>query len=569
MQDSGDLAKSLRTLDGRGYKAYKEVQGTWAFPGFVLYIDHVQGDPFAEPSRIRLLLPHDFVDLPDEAFRSPARALGTAALLARTFSWAARRLEGGAGSGKSGEFRMEDPGQLVLPQTAVQVHDDGSVEARFTVGMPANGRRILGHEAARLFETEVPTLISSTLRASAHADETLRAHAEVNEDADALRAALPESGLIGFVADGAHLPRISGIDERPLQDESLVPFQAPESMSVTIEVPNAGALRGMGVRPGVTLIVGGGFHGKSTLLRALESGVYNHRPGDGREFVVSRVDAVKVRAEDGRSVAGVDISSFIGALPYGRDTTDFSTPNASGSTSQAATIVEAIEAGAGVLLVDEDTSATNFMIRDRRMQELVPKSGEPITPFVDRVRGLHNDLDVSCVLVIGGSGDYLDVAHHVVRMDGYRPHDATDRAHSIASDLPTGRTQEEARVLSKPAPRMIAARSLDPRRGRRDRYIRVPDGRTLLFGTQTIDLAAIEQLMSRPQIRAIGGALSLISGLLRNHPLTVSQALDAIEQAVEADGLDTLEPRRTGGLAAFRRMELASVLNRVRSLCVD
>ena len=180
------------------------------------------------------------------------------------------------------------------------------------------------------------------------------------------------------------LPRRSGVDDRPLEGGGVVPFRSPESLRVVLQAPNAGSVPGMGVPVGVTLVVGGGFHGKSTLLRALEAGVYNHRPGDGRERVVSDPDTVKVRAEDGRAVAGVDISAFIDGLPLGQDTHHFTTPNASGSTSQAATIVEALESGAHALLVDEDTSATNFMLRDRRMQSLVPKDAEPITPFQPR-----------------------------------------------------------------------------------------------------------------------------------------------------------------------------------------
>jgi predicted ABC-class ATPase len=325
----------------------------------------------------------------------------------------------------------------------------------------------------------------------------------------------------------------------------------------------------MGVGAGVTLIVGGGFHGKSTLLRALEAGVYNHRPGDGRELVATRDDAVKIRAEDGRAVTGVDISGFIDGLPFGRDTRAFSSPNASGSTSQAAAIVEAMEAGSRLLLVDEDTSATNFMIRDRRMQQLVPGEQEPITPFVDRIEDLHRDSGVSCVLVIGGSGDYLDVADRVICMSDYAPEDVTDTARAVAVRFPTGREPDCSEAPAPPLPRMLARGTLDPSARQRSMYVKVPDDRTLLFGRDTIDLAGVEQLAGRPQIRAIGRALVLIADLLREKDLELPEALDAVSAAVASHGLDALDDRLAGDLAAFRRFELAATLNRLRSLRVE
>jgi predicted ABC-class ATPase len=568
MRDARELEAVLHRIDGRGYKAYKEIEGPWRFADFVLHVDHVQGDPFADPSRLRALVSPEVAELPPAAHRSRPRAIGTAAFLARAFADAARARPPGGGSGKSGEIRMEHPGQKVLVQTAVLVEANGALEARFRVGLPAAGRRALGREAARVLREDVPALVRSTLLAAAHDPAEIERHAAANEDATHLRDALEPLELVAFVADGARLPRRTGIDDRPLEAEDVVPFRAPASMRVEVELPNAGRVRGMGVPPGVTLIVGGGFHGKSTLLRALEAGVYDHRPGDGRELAVTRSDAVKIRAEDGRSVTGVDISGFIDRLPFGRGTARFSTPNASGSTSQAAAIVEALEAGSRLLLVDEDTSATNFMIRDRRMQELVPAGNEPITPFVDRARDLYERSGVSCVLVIGGSGDYLDVADRVVRMVDYAPEDVTEEARAVAARHPTGRRAERAAEPPSPRARCINADSLDPRRGRRATYVQVPDDRTLLFGTETIDLVAVEQLANRAQTRAIGLALAHLSNSELHREMSLPEALDAVEAAVAEGGLDVLDPRCVGELAAFRRFELAAALNRLRGLRV-
>lgn len=569
MRDADELQALLSGIDGRGYKAYKDIVGRWDFGDFVLAVDHVQGDPFAAPSPVHVDISAVVAGLPQRSFRSGARTRGAAACLAAGFAQAARASSFRAGTGKSGEIRMVGPRQQVLLQTAVLVAGDGAVEARFTVGLPAQGRRVLGREAVRLLVDAVPALVRSTLCAEAHDHEELERWAATNEDADAIRDSLEGMDLVAFVADGAALPRRSGVDDRPQQAGEVVAFRSPDSLRVEVQLPNAGVITGMGVPRGVTLIVGGGFHGKSTLLRALETGVYNHRPGDGREQAVSVHDAVKVRAEDGRSVAGVDISGFIGDLPLGQDTGSFSTPNASGSTSQAASIVEALEAGAGALLVDEDTAATNFMIRDRRMQELVPKAGEPITPFVDRVREIFESHGASSILVLGGSGDYLDVADTVIRMSGYAPEEVTERARAVAAQHPTGRTSEEVASLETTTPRCPDPTSVDPRRGRRDVSVRVPDRSTLLFGEHEVDLSALEQLVSRGQVKAIGQALVLARHGLMGDGTTLPDILDAVEKTVAEGGLDSLDSHHPGDLAGFRRFELAAALNRLRSLRVQ
>jgi predicted ABC-class ATPase len=464
---------------------------------------------------------------------------------------------------------MMHAGQLVIRTTALRFDASGGVEARFTVGLPARGRRIAGDAAVRLVTQDVPELVRETLLARAHDPAEVERHAAAAEDAVALRRALDGMGAVAFVADGARLPRRSGVDDRPLRGEDVVPFASPPSLRATVELPNAGPVTGMAIPEGVTLIVGGGFHGKSTLLRALQDGIQPHRPGDGRERVATRADAVKIRAEDGRAIAGVDISGFIDGLPLGRPTTAFSTPNASGSTSQAAAIVEALEAGAGVLLIDEDTSATNFMIRDRRMQELVPTEGEPITPFVDRARSLHDRHGVSTILVVGGSGDYLDVADRVIRMAEYLPVDVTEEAKRVAREHPTGRASEAIRAFERPASRRIDAGSLDPSRGRRKRSVKTPDDRTLLFGEETIDLAAVEQLVLRGQIRTVGEALAWIAGSPLPGSGSVADILDAVERTLYAEGPDGVAEHRVGDLAQVRRFEIAAALNRLRSLRVE
>ncbi len=565
MATAKDLQNLLYRIDGRGYPAYKEIAGKWTFPSFVLFIDHVQGDPFAAPSRLRIFLPPESAPFPEELRRPRERALGVEWLLARRFADQARKAGARRGSGKSGMLEMDRPGQEVLERTAVRLLPEGGVEARFFAGLPAAGRRILGRQAAEMLLHDLPEVVSRTLLPSAYPPGLLRLHAETNQDASFLRGILKERGLVAFAADGAVLPRRSGVDDRPLE-EGAVPFRSPDSLRVEVELPNRGKITGMGIPAGVTLIAGGGFHGKSTLLRALERGVWNHPPGDGREFVVSLEGAVKIRAEDGRSVAGVDISPFIRDLPGGKETSFFSTPNASGSTSQAANIMEALEAGAEVLLLDEDTAATNFMIRDHRMQELISREREPIVPFVDRARSLFEDLGVSTILVMGGSGDYFDVADRVIAMEEYVPRDVTGLAREIARRIPTGRKPEAPGPMARPEGRVPARESIDPSKGRREVSLKSRGLHVIQVGRETIDLRWVEQLVDTSQTRAVGLALLLLWEKVLDGRRTVAEALDYVEREIQEKGLDALDRRRLPDLARFRPFELAAALNRLRTL---
>jgi predicted ABC-class ATPase len=320
------------------------------------------------------------------------------------------------------------------------------------------------------------------------------------------------------------------------------------------------------------------------LLRAIERAVVPHGPGDGRETVVSDPALVKIRAEDGRSVSGVDIQAFIDRLPLRpgettpRDTRYFSTSDASGSTSQAANLAEAIEAGATGLLLDEDTCATNFMVRDARIQALIHARDEPITPFLHRVRALYEDFGLSTLLVMGGSGDYFAVADAVIEMKGYRPLDVTDRAKALVQDEePFARAAEgdDAFIapLRRPLQRIPDAASLDARRGRRDVKISSRACEEIVYGTTEIDLRSVEQLFDPSQTRAIGAALHLMAVRFMSKGSTLAELLDAIEEVIDAEGLDALASfhargRHPGALARPRRFEIAAALNRMRTLRV-
>ena len=567
------LKRILNRIDGRPYKAYKDIKGRYDFslqPSafFTLFIDYVQGDPFATPSRIRLRIPQQIASFNQELFKNKVRRIALCDYLTREFAKNIPQfVRGRRGTGSSGEIIIDRPGQEILERTSCVINED-FVEARIGLGLPAAGRRILSGEAHEMFFDEIPKLVDSSLLSKNLDEQVLAAHIESCEDQEHLRSQLKGRGLVAFVANGSILPRASGIDERPFKGKEVVPFRSPPELEVEIDLPNSPSISGMGIPEGVTLIVGGGYHGKTTLLSAIEKGVYNHILGDGREKVAAIFDAVKIRAEDGRRIEKVDISSFINNLPLGRQTVDFSTDNASGSTSQAANIMEALEMGAKLLLLDEDTSATNFMIRDKRMQELVAKEKEPITPFIDKVRLLYKDYGVSTMLVIGGSGDYFEVSDTVIMMDEYRPKEVTQEAARIASLHPTGRAKEGGGHFGNIKERVPLRSSFDPSKGNREVKISVKGKETILFGRWMIDLSSLEQLVDTSQTRFIAEAIYLLSKRYLNDK-SLEEAIQMFIQEIDRNSLDFLfsgEDQIRGDLAKARKYELAMAINRLRSL---
>ena len=562
MSDRQSLNSLLLKLDNASYKAYKDLKGTYQFEDFTLIIDRVQGDPFAAPSQVRVIVPQTVAKFPPQLYQSKSRAVAIEDYLARQFARAASRLSSHRGTGKSGLIAIAPLEQEVLERTAVFINQQ-QIEIRFVVGLPARGRRILGRQAAAMLCEDLPQLVTAILYESLDA-KAVQQHVEIIEDADWLRQQLAQHNLVAFVANGSILPRRSGVDPRPLLDG--VPFQSPPSLEIEFTCPNQGVIGGMGVPAGISLIVGGGYHGKSTLLRAIELGVYNHLPGDGREYVVTEPSGVKIRAEDGRAIASVNISPFINHLPQGRSTTQFSTTNASGSTSQAANIIEALEAGAKLLLIDEDTSATNFTIRDRRMQALIAKEKEPITPFIDKVRQLYTDYGVSTILVMGGSGDYFDVADRVIALDNYRPQDVTSQAKEIAQQYTTNRDSEGGTSFGKLGHRIPLAESIDPSRGNKEVKLTSKGVNTIAFGTEQIDLTAVEQLVDSGQLKAISLAIVYAKKRYLQQQLTVSETLAKVIADISTDSLDTITNFPQGDLALFRPLELAAAINRLRSL---
>jgi len=557
MPPENELKFQLRRIDGKGYKAYKDIKGRYRFAHFQLFLDHIQGDPFAAPSRARVRVDRQSAGFGSEITRNKSRQVAACDFLTRRFSACCRKIsKGRRGTGKGGLMTIDAPGQEILERTAMIITKD-FVEARFRIGLPAHGRKIAGNDAEAMFFEELPRIVHQSLFNENLDTDALYGHIKTAEDADSARSQLSDRNLIAFVADGSILPRRSGIDPRPMLEKNAIAFQSPAAYRVTLELPNSGQISGMGIPEGVTLIVGGGYHGKSTLLSAIELGIYNHIPGDGRELAVTTENTQKIRACDGRNIEKTDISPFINNLPFRQETAEFSTENASGSTSQAANITEAIEAGARVILLDEDTSATNFMIRDHRMQQLVKKEQEPITPFIDKVRQLYADQNISTVLVMGGSGDYFAMADHVIQMTEYQPHDVTGAARAIAMDTGTDRWNEGGRQFGRVRQRIPLPESFSPYKGNNKLKIAARGVNEILFGNETVDISDLEQLVDISQVTALGHAIHYATRYM-DGSRTLKNLADRVIIDIDANGLDALTPYVTGESARFRALDLAS-----------
>jgi predicted ABC-class ATPase len=564
MQPATNLERKVRGINGRDYGAYQALKGPYQYDGFGLVIQQIPKDPYAPPHTgiYRVQVPWDRVGLERARFRAREEAVAVRDFFARRFYEASAHLsETRRGTGFSGVITIDRPSQAILERSSV-VLDERGLEVRCFVGLPANGRNINGPLAIQMLLTELPDIVRGSLFRGSYREESLEEHLQVAADAAFLRQQLPARGLVAFVADGAILPRISGISQQPLSTDRAVPFQSPESLRHQLTLPSGRTVSGMGIPAGITLVTGGGYHGKSTLLETIEQGIYNHVAGDGREACVCVPETIKVRAYSGRYVEQADISGFIGALPLGKDTASFSTANASGSTSQAAGIAEAVEVGAKVLLMDEDTCATNFMIRDRNMQQLVAKQDEPITAFIDRVRKLHDENGISTILVLGGVGDYFEVADTVIQLKEYRPHDVTERAREIIASSPSPRVAEEVDLPIVPGVRIPDAASVDVRNQYGKRSLYATELTKLHFGRHVLDLTDLEQLVDLSQTKALGHAM-LYATRLMDGKRSLAEVVARVMADIDAHGLDILSDRISGHFAAFPYFALAGALNRL------
>lgn len=580
MKNSEELRQQLRSINRKSYPAYKGLKGLYHFGNYILSIDHVQGDPFASPSHVSIQISHRDAGFPVEYYKDTLTGTTLCDYLTRQFEKQVSQYSFRAkGSGKSGLLTVSHCGQEILSRTACEITEKG-ITARFFVGFPANGRTINATELEKILFDFLPVCIQKSFFYSSLNAKELQNYIELAEDQEFIRQTLPAKNLCAFIADGSILPRESGISSRPMK--ASVPFTSPDSLRISINLPHKGKITGMGIPKGITLIVGGGYHGKSTLLNALELGVYNHIPGDGREYVITDATAVKLRSEDGRFIKDVDISMFINDLPNKKDTRCFSTLDASGSTSQAAGIVESMEAGSHLFLLDEDTSATNFMVRDAFMQQVIQREKEPITPFLERAEDLYKKAGISTILVAGSSGAFFHIADTIIQMDNYVPKDITASVKKLCSQYPLPAVSvtdfqlpHSHRIMSRPAE--SSKRLIHNSRGnhsdsgatkpeRLKARISGTDGFSL--GRQEIDLRYTEQLIDAEQTATLGLLLKYAVEHLADGRRTLPEIVQFLWKNLSLHGLSffTENQKISCGYATPRIQEIYACLNRYRGL---
>ena len=580
MKNSKELRQQLRSINRKSYPAYKGLKGLYHFGNYILSIDHVQGDPFASPSHVSIQISHRDAGFPIEYYKDTLTRTTLCDYLTRQFEKQVSQYSFRAkGSGKSGLLTVSHCGQEIFSRTACEITEKG-ITARFFVGFPANGRTINATELEKILFDFLPVCIQKSFFYSSFDAKELQNYIELAEDQEFIRQTLPAKNLCAFIADGSILPRESGISSRPMK--ASIPFTSPDSLRISINLPHKGKITGMGIPKGITLIVGGGYHGKSTLLNALELGVYNHIPGDGREYVITDATAVKLRSEDGRFIKDVDISMFINDLPNKKDTRCFSTLDASGSTSQAAGIVESMEAGSHLFLLDEDTSATNFMVRDAFMQQVIQREKEPITPFLERAEDLYKKAGISTILVAGSSGAFFHIADTIIQMDNYVPKDITASVKKLCSQYPLPAVSvtdfqlpHSHRIMSRPAE--SSKRLIHNSRGnhsdsgaakpeRLKTRISGTDGFSL--GRQEIDLRYTEQLIDAEQTAALGLLLKYAVEHLADGRRTLPEIVQFLWKNLSLHGLSffTENQKISCGYATPRIQEIYACLNRYRGL---
>lgn len=580
MKNSEELRQQLRSINRKSYPAYKGLKGLYHFGNYILSIDHVQGDPFASPSHISIQISHRDAGFPVEYYKDTLTGTTLCDYLTRQFEKQVSQYSFRAkGSGKSGLLTVSHCGQEILSRTACEITEKG-ITARFFVGFPANGRTINATELEKILFDFLPVCIQKSFFYSSFNAKELQNYIELAEDQEFIRQTLPAKNLCAFIADGSILPRESGISSRPMK--ASVPFTSPDSLRISINLPHKGKITGMGIPKGITLIVGGGYHGKSTLLNALELGVYNHIPGDGREYVITDATAVKLRSEDGRFIKDVDISMFINDLPNRKDTRCFSTLDASGSTSQAAGIVESIEAGSHLFLLDEDTSATNFMVRDAFMQQVIQREKEPITPFLERAEDLYKKAGISTILVAGSSGAFFHIADTIIQMDNYVPKDITASVKKLCCQYPLPSVSvtdfqlpHSHRIMSRPAESSKRLRHnsrgnhSDSDATRPERLkTRISGTDSFSLGKQKIDLRYTEQLIDTEQTAALGLLLKYAVEHLADGRRTLPEIVQFLWKNLSSHGLSffTENQKISCGYAIPRIQEIYACLNRYRGL---
>jgi len=541
-----ELKSLIQYIGNKSLHSYKSIEGTYLFKNFVLFIDYAQEHPSDPPGRFRIQIDQETAKFPLDTFSNRTREIALRDFLSRTFYHAIRAFS------PDDFIIFEYPGQEIIERTSAFV-DSSFVEVRFEAKLYSNGN-ILGTEDVEDFLfLRLPQIVESSLIFNNIEKEKLYKHIETSEDADFLRIELENLRLIAFIAEDSILPRISEENQLPLNENESIPFRSPYNLKMDVELPNRGQISGMGIPRGITFITGAQVSGKSTLLNAIQMGIYNHIPGDGREFVVSNPNSVKVHSEKGRNINNVDISAFLPAL---EDANCYSTAHSDNIISEAANIIESIEIGADVLLLDEDTSAPGFLLQIGENNANISNEATPVIPYIYKVKSLFREYMISTIMVIEDPQGSYQAADFVIRMKDNKAEDITleikDEAEQVGTNENFGFIQERIPNFGNTAD------------------LKEPDN----IANENVALSSkeemrfIEQIVSASQLFAIEKAIEYSKKYIDGKK-TFRQVTSLVMLDIGRSGLDILDSDLSGNYAEFRRIELVSALNRLNCLKVE
>lgn len=537
-----ELKSLIQNIGEKTPKFYKSIEGSYLFNSFILFIDYVHEKPNDPTGLFRIKIDQENAQFPKNTFSNRRREIALRDFLSRTFYHAVTEFS-------SDEFiSFEYPGQEIIERTSVFV-DSSFVEVRFNVTLRSDQGTPGSDDLEDFLFVQLPQIVDSSLIFGHIDKEALYKHIETSEDADFLRNELENLRLIAFIAEDSMLPRFPENSQLPLNES--IPFRSPYNLKMDVELPNKGQISGMGIPRGITYITGDKHQGKSSLLNAIQMGIYNHIPGDGREFVVSNPNSVKVRSEEGRSVNNVDISAFLPAL---EDANSYSTDFADNITSEAANIIESIEIGADVLLLDEDTSAPGFLFNNQEKFDIHSQEGVSLIPYLNKVKSLFREYMISTILVTEDPKGSYQAADFVIRMKD-------KKAHDITSEVQEGEESESNGGFGFIHERIPFFEH--------DTNMKNSDTGSLenIACLPEDYMNLVEQIVSVSQLKSIEKAVEY-SMKYMDGKRTLRQVTSLLMLDIGRAGLDILGSNLSGSFTEFRKIELVSVLNRLKSLKV-
>jgi len=560
MKDKLEFYNILKEVDGREPVDLTRLLGDYDFNRYVVKITQApQGtDEIQLPVVVRVT--HSVAGFPEKLLSSPIRRTALEDFLTRKLSAA---IESQATFDASGTARrriiLPRPGQKILPRSTIQITDEFT-DIRLAMLIPTQRGRIDGIALQSVFFDDLPMIVQEALLYCNMDSTEVESFVGLMEDADDIRQSLAQRGLVGFVGSGAMIDRAPGTDVPSYESERTLVIDP--ALQISFDTPHHGSISGVGITSGVTLILGDMFSGRIELMQALASGIYNHIPGDGREYIVTMPDTVYIASEPGRSVHRVDLGCFLAEQ-------DYSSISAGPYHSQAASLIEALEVGARVIIMDESDSCPGFFGGDDRVQSLLGER-EGIASLASRARQLAQELGVSTI--IGGHAavaSFIPIADTILSIKDGVITNITKEAKASLSSIPEPSVPPYDFTQLIETARWVIPSSIDASVGRMDGVIHVEDTGTVTFGRYTIRLGITHQVADIQQTLTLGLIIEYARQRYLDKPRPLRELLDLVERDLSTEGLEQITREVRGDLARPRRYEIAAALNRLPSLRVS